>query len=158
MWEWTGLILVISHMYGCNTDVSLIVFIDKSWLMQNMGTIDWSLPLPILLVLTFGIYKPAAIVRGALILQNMCSLLHVGPEQYQLTCEFYLECREAFYVRYVWRNFQQLGVLVGFFIYFLLGFFLVGFLCVFSWFLGFLGIFFGTFSIYFQWIQFFLNF
>lgn len=143
--EWTGLILVISHTYECNTDISLLIFIDKSWLMQNMGTIDWSLPLPMPLVLTLGIYRPAAIVRGALILQNTRSLLCVGHEQYQLACGFYLECREAFYMCYVWRNFKQMGA-CGVFCLFFLGFLLLVF-CVFL--VGFLGVL-GIFLVHFQ--------
>lgn len=142
MWEWTGLILVISHTYECNTDISLLIFIDKSWPMQNMGTIDWSLPLPIPPVLTFSIYKPAAIVRSALILQNTGSLLFMGHNQYQLTCRFYLAVMYG-------DIFNKCVCLWGFiFVYFFsCWFFLVGF---FVWFFGWgcLGLFLYIFSLF----------
>jgi len=59
MQEWTGsaetktgwvvclFTLLVSHTYECNADISVLTFIEKSWLTQNMDRTDLKLPLPI---------------------------------------------------------------------------------------------------------------
>ena len=56
--------LLVSHSYKCNADGSVLVFIEKSWLVQNKGRIDLKLSIPVVLaILPFTNQLPLQEVR-----------------------------------------------------------------------------------------------